>query len=759
MVQMEQMLSSIALDRDRHNRGWQPRSAASASAQTPRGRARRGPNARMRIALTALAALVACLALASSAPAAAPVFNSSFTCDVDTPCGAITSGFAPGRLAVDNTTGNVYVIDEAHDAVVVFDSAGVYQSTIAGSSTTRGSFGFGGGEDELAIDNSGGANQGRLYVMSEGATLSSGNVGIFAFRPDGGFLWEANPGGGLADVCGIDVNPSGIPYEADWGFGVRPLSPTDGSVTGPPIDSAGTQCELAFDSTAAFYIRNFNAGSVEKRRADGSLSGIIDDGSSGANLDPATDLTSNNVYLARAADVAVYDSSGNAISGTPFGAAELTGGSGIGVAVNGAASKVYVSDSGHAQIHIYDLPAVVRHTLTVTVNGTGSGRVDADSGLIAGCTRSAGTCTDTYEEGSVVRLTATPRNATVSWSGGGCAASGTSCDVTMSADQNVTVTFDQRMPTVSGESSSGITQTGATVAGSVTPNGAATTCNVESGTTTAYGTSTAITPAPGSGTSAVAVRAALSGLTPNTDYHWRLSCSNAGGTTNGSDQTFRTTAAPAPAATTGAASGVTQTGATLAGTVNPNGFATTCRFEYGTTAAYGSSVACAAAPGSGSSAVGVSAAVAGLTPGTTYHYRLVASSVGGTANGADATFTTQSATPTTGTLTVNSSSVTVRRGKAPIRVTCSGGPCRGTLTLTARIRRGRKTTTATIGRASFDLAAGASATLTVKLSGPAKSALARKPHKLKASASGAGVTTKNVTLKQRAKKKKKHKKK
>jgi hypothetical protein len=68
--------------------------------------------------------------------------------------------------------------------------------------------------------------------------------------------------------------------------------------------------------------------------------------------------------------------------------------------------------------------------------------------------------------------------------------------------------------------------------------------------------------------------------------------------------------------------------------------ATTYWFEYGATAAY--SAATAPQPASGRIQVQVTAAVGSLTPGTTYHYRLVARSAGGTTAGADATFTTPS---------------------------------------------------------------------------------------------------------------------
>jgi len=98
---------------------------------------------------------------------------------------------------------------------------------------------------------------------------------------------------------------------------------------------------------------------------------------------------------------------------------------------------------------------------------------------------------------------------------------------------------------------------------------------------------------------------------------------------------------PAPEASTGTASGVTDTSALLAGTVNPHGRPVTdCRFEYGVTTGYGASVPCEPEPGEGSTALPVSAALAGLAPGTLYHYRLVATGPGGTSEGEDASFKT-----------------------------------------------------------------------------------------------------------------------
>ncbi|MGI8559249.1 MAG: fibronectin type III domain-containing protein [Solirubrobacteraceae bacterium] len=97
--------------------------------------------------------------------------------------------------------------------------------------------------------------------------------------------------------------------------------------------------------------------------------------------------------------------------------------------------------------------------------------------------------------------------------------------------------------------------------------------------------------------------------------------------------------AAAPAATTGSAQAITASSATVAGTVNPAGAATNYSFQYGPTTSYGLQTAPQSA-GSGTSAAPVSATISGLTPASTYHYRVTATSGATTVPGADQTFTT-----------------------------------------------------------------------------------------------------------------------
>ncbi len=97
---------------------------------------------------------------------------------------------------------------------------------------------------------------------------------------------------------------------------------------------------------------------------------------------------------------------------------------------------------------------------------------------------------------------------------------------------------------------------------------------------------------------------------------------------------------PPPVATTLAATGVTGTGATLRGMVNANGNSTAVSFDYGTGLSYGTNIAGIPTPVTGISDSAVSAVLTGLTPGTTYHFRVKGAGPTGTANGTDVTFTT-----------------------------------------------------------------------------------------------------------------------
>src|SRR5438552_2343755 len=98
----------------------------------------------------------------------------------------------------------------------------------------------------------------------------------------------------------------------------------------------------------------------------------------------------------------------------------------------------------------------------------------------------------------------------------------------------------------------------------------------------------------------------------------------------------------APSATTNPATNVASYSAILNGTVNPHGLTTTVHFQYGTTTGYGSTTANQTF--TGNTTRSVAANIGGLSPSTTYHFRIAAANSTGTTYGRDLTFTTLSAT-------------------------------------------------------------------------------------------------------------------
>jgi hypothetical protein len=97
-----------------------------------------------------------------------------------------------------------------------------------------------------------------------------------------------------------------------------------------------------------------------------------------------------------------------------------------------------------------------------------------------------------------------------------------------------------------------------------------------------------------------------------------------------------------PTASANAATDVGSSSATLNGTVNASGDSTTVSFEWGLTAGgpYPNSSPALPSTITGSANTAVSAAIAGLTPETSYYYRVVTTNGGGTIRSIEGSFTT-----------------------------------------------------------------------------------------------------------------------
>ncbi|HEX3242165.1 MAG TPA: hypothetical protein VHQ97_03715 [Solirubrobacterales bacterium] len=181
--------------------------------------------------------------------------------------------------------------------------------------------------------------------------------------------------------------------------------------------------------------------------------------------------------------------------------------------------------------------------------------------------------------------------------------------------------------------------TEATLNGSLDPDGISTTFYFEYGKTKGYGHTVPVAPGDPVGTTTpgeTPVETLLSDLEPGATYHFRLVGVNSFGETRGGDQIFSTFEPPSIDAFS--SRNVTETSAELTGQINPNGFATTAFFEYGTTLNYGLR---ADVPADQldelDKAQPVVVPIAGLE-GVTYHFRLVAESEWGRTETEDQTF-------------------------------------------------------------------------------------------------------------------------
>jgi hypothetical protein len=193
-----------------------------------------------------------------------------------------------------------------------------------------------------------------------------------------------------------------------------------------------------------------------------------------------------------------------------------------------------------------------------------------------------------------------------------------------------------------------------------------------------------------------------------------------------------------PRAVTEPAANVTLSGATLRGSVNPVGFLSTWYFEWGTTTAYGNRApATDASAGDGTAAQPVSQDLAGLVPGTTVHYRLVAANSFGTVFGSDQSFTTLVPFAFTG-VRLGVRVLVVRRGRLiRIPIPCPSGvtgSCAGRIRLVTASRvvvppsagasaRRRKLT---LGTARFSVPAGTTKRTRLRLSRPARRLVATR---------------------------------
>jgi DNA-binding beta-propeller fold protein YncE len=552
--------------------------------------------------LTAALALIAGLAL-SAAPATATVIHKEL--------GSFTASEAPGGSfgallpsdAVDQSTGDVYVLESAafggeKNVIDRFNQAGEYaELQLTGSKIKEHeTFAFG-ASSGVAVDNSEGVAKGDVYVAD------TGNGAIERFSAAGKFLCqitdkkpvteaqikhecngaagsltpecEAEPIGCAPAPAGVAVAQSdGDVYVADNAHAVIDEFSAEGKYIGQIKDPhlSAAMGAIALDSERNLYVTDLHllgasVGEVVKFAADGSFSSVLDteqpDGQepTSVGVDPATGHPYVFEFLGGEPErdkIAEYEASGALVS-----AIAAPNRIGLGLAVNGASGRLYVSEVGTGEVSIYS--------------------------------------------GDIVT------------------------------------------PTVSALPATKVSETAATLNGHVDPDaahggGEVSACEFEWGASTEYGNTAPCSPGPPY-SAATDVTASVSGLTPGVTYHFRLKASNASGANVSADEVFT---AAGLATINGEFARINGVEAILRAEINPLHLDTTCQLQYVEDSAFQASGydeattrPCAQEElGSGSGDVAVSATLTGLKIDTSYHYRFIASSGAGRSEGADQSFTT-----------------------------------------------------------------------------------------------------------------------
>lgn len=192
-------------------------------------------------------------------------------------------------------------------------------------------------------------------------------------------------------------------------------------------------------------------------------------------------------------------------------------------------------------------------------------------------------------------------------------------------------------PGISDTAAREISPTGATLSAQVNPHEGDTIYRFEYGTDTSYGSATPISKPVGDDTSNHLISEAVGGLNPGSTYHFRAVAVNFGGTTHGPDRTFNTP--DTPNIESSGASSVGQGSALLTAVVSAKASPTVVHFEYGDSTAYGQRTA-QIGIGDGMLSQSVASGIASLSPGSTYHFRAVATNAIGTVAGPDRVFST-----------------------------------------------------------------------------------------------------------------------
>ncbi len=387
----------------------------------------------------------------------------------------------PRALTVDQSSGDVYVVNTTNSAVERFTSAGVPDNFTAGPDAGTNAltgFGFSAvfGTGEIAVDNSGGPADGRVYITDTENQV----VKVFSSsgEPLATLAGTEDAKGSFNAPCGVAVDQaSGELYVADrfplegvsrvWRYTPSGATVAETDYSGG-IDPGFEGCQLAADSGHVYLtqLAGGAGGKLVRFRASDFKAGVppaptgveIDTGAPATVKAVAVEPLSGDVYADHGGDIAVYHS-GAAAAGAPvysFGAGDF-GATSVGVAV-ARGGNAYVADrrnTGGKRVVVYG-PEIYGKLLTVVRAGSGTGTISGGSASEPSAIDCGTTCTAAFPENAVVTLTAAPADGSSVVADGwtGCesvSVDGTECTLTINANTTVTATFLARHLTVAKE--------------------------------------------------------------------------------------------------------------------------------------------------------------------------------------------------------------------------------------------------------------------------------------------------------------------
>jgi hypothetical protein len=606
----------------------------------------------------------------------------------------------PNGVAISElgaTKGDVYVVDKGDNRVEWFNAEGAFQGQFNGSGAPEPLS----NPQWVAVDNDpSSASKEDVYVTSEVHVAGKAYDVIDKFSATGVYQGQltgecekdnepavepgACPGSASKTVIrfpgldGVTVDAQGNVWACNGseGFDINEFSDTgsfDKSFIAPYFIGDG----IASDSSGVYVIAPYSDHDVKLGSATGNLLAVFGDGGDALAIDPAT----NDLFVGHTGSIEQYGPFGEPYE-TPldkFGIAHLVGGSAVAVSSTGT---VYATDSSNDDVDIFmegvkEGPLVESESVSglTSTAATLHARVNPDYEVTSyvleyaaseaaigtvGATKLAGMPSSPLPaEGAGIPISAglsglepghtyyyrvVVENETTALEG-------------KPLDGKTEAFTPYAVPAVTNEEAQDLTSTSAALTGTVNAQGTKTSYYFayidqagyeralagdaeEKANPYAAGLTTAIESAGSSFAPKAVAPILVAGLLPGETYDYALMATNQFDEQGvGVDATFTTLPGTPPVVSTGPASGVSQNSATLSGTVSTSGLQSEYGFEIGTEpGGYGPATGLGSVGGSLTNTVTLT--LGELQPGTTYYYRITASSADGTSYGEPETFTT-----------------------------------------------------------------------------------------------------------------------